>query len=222
MTFRPIRPHDAATLIAWRRSAGGAVEILMGRRHAGLAFAPGRYVFPGGRVDRSDAFVRPAGALRAEVAARLQRSATPRRAQALAAAAVRETFEETGLLLARPAEVPGRVPKGWADFAAAGMAPAFDCLDYVFRAITPPDRPRRFNARFFLVDGRHLHGTIRNSAELEDVAWVPTREVPKLSTIGVTLWALDEALAVLNTPPATTRPVPVVYMRRGQRHRTEE
>jgi 8-oxo-dGTP pyrophosphatase MutT (NUDIX family) len=217
----PIRPRDAATLIIHRATRGG-FEILMGRRHDSHIFAPGRYVFPGGRVDRSDRFVQPATDLRPEVAARLQRTASPGRARAIAAAAIRETFEETGLLLGRPAATPLRAPKGWEDFLARGMAPALDTLDYVFRAITPTGRPRRFNARFFLADARHISGEIEPSGELEDIGWFPVNKVAGLSTIGVTNWALNEAMKVLNTPDNKNRPVPVVYMRGGKRYRTEE
>src|SRR3546814_3707989 len=89
-------------------------EVLMSERIAAHVFVPENYVFPGGRVDRSDAFVQPATPLRPDVLERLSRSATPRRALALAMAAVRETFEETGLVVGRPVETPKtlrRTPK---------------------------------------------------------------------------------------------------------------
>src|SRR3546814_19531557 len=76
-------------------------------------------------------------------------------------AAVRETFEETGLVVGRPAETPKtlrRTPKGWEDFLATGMAPALDGMTYVARAVTPTGRPRRFNARFFVVDAQAISG----------------------------------------------------------------
>ena len=220
MTAPPIRPRDAATLIVHRRSGRG-VEILMGRRHASQVFMPGHYVFPGGRVDPGDHRVRPATPLRAEVAQQLERSATPGRARALAAAAVRETFEETGLMLGRPAA--GRpLPGGWEGFAEAGLAPAFDRLDYIFRAITPIGRPRRFNARFFMVEARHLSGAMRCSDELEDVDWVPTGEVAALPASPITHMALAEFLRVVDAPRAAAVPVPVTYLRGGRRFsRTE-
>src|SRR3546814_221205 len=108
-----LRPRDAATLIIVRRGKNGG-EVLMGERSAAHVFVPENYVFPGGRVDRSDAFVQPATPLRPDVLERLSRSATPRRALALAMAAVRETFEETGLVVGRPVETPKtlrRTPK---------------------------------------------------------------------------------------------------------------
>lgn len=145
----PIR--DASTLVLVRMR-GGTPEVLMGERSSGHVFYPHHYVFPGGRVDRGDGYVQPAADLRPEVMARLTASATPHRARALAMAAVRETFEEAGLILGAPADAPKRPPKGWADFYATGHGPALDRLTYIYRAVTPPDRPRRFNARFFVAD----------------------------------------------------------------------
>lgn len=221
MNDRPIRPRDAATVIVHRRTGSG-VEILMGRRHASHVFLPGNYVFPGGRVDPGDHRVRPATPLRAEVAQQLERAATPGRARALAAAAIRETFEETGLMLGRSAPSGLRLPAGWEAFAQAGLAPAFDRLDYIFRAITPTGRPRRFNARFFTVAAHHLSGEIRCSDELEDVNWVPTGEVAGLPTSPITHMALAEFLRLLDTPRTGAVPVAMTYLRRGRRHRRAE
>src|SRR5271154_3830318 len=98
---KAVRPRHAATLIVVRRD-GPAPRVLMGRRHGGHDFMPDKWVFPGGRVDRSDFHAPYATDLRPEVAAKLHLTAAPRRARALALAAVRETFEEAGLLLAKP------------------------------------------------------------------------------------------------------------------------
>src|SRR5262245_31715038 len=92
-----MRPRDAATLILVRQQ-GDIPEVLLGCRDAKHAFMPNRYVFPGGRVDRADARVPIATALDRHVNARLQKAATALRARALGVAAVRETFEETGLM----------------------------------------------------------------------------------------------------------------------------
>jgi len=145
----PIR--DAATLVLVRKHKG-VPEVLMGERSSGHVFYPHHYVFPGGRVDRSDGYVTPAAKLRPEVEARLNASATPRRAQALALAAVRETFEEAGLIIGQKADAPKRAPKGWGPFFETGYGPALDQLTYIYRAVTPTNRPRRFNARFFAAD----------------------------------------------------------------------
>src|SRR3546814_15717428 len=81
-----LRPRDAATLIIVRRGKNGG-EVLMGERSSAHVFVPENYVFPGGRVDRSDAFVQPATPLRQDVLELMSRSATPRRARAMAMAA---------------------------------------------------------------------------------------------------------------------------------------
>ncbi len=148
---RPPSIRDAATLVLVRMR-GRTPEVLMGERSSGHVFYPHHYVFPGGRVDRSDGYVTPATALRPDVAARLQATASPRRAQALALAAVRETFEEAGLILGAKAAAPARPPKGWGPFFETGYGPALDGLTYIYRAVTPPGRPRRFNARFFAAE----------------------------------------------------------------------
>lgn len=142
MTDLPIRA--AATVILARKTATGP-QILMGQRGAGAVFMPSKYVFPGGAVDAADADVPLATPLAADQAALLAAAPGP---QALAAAAIRELWEETGLALGRPGHWPGPVPAGWEGFAARGLCPAADGLRLVFRAITPPGRPRRFDARF--------------------------------------------------------------------------
>lgn len=218
---KTLRPRDAATLVLVRRRRGGA-EVLLGQRHGGHAFMPNRYVFPGGRVDPSDSRVKPATPLRADVAVRLARHCSPARARALAIAAVRETFEETGLMLAKPAPdgktVAGREP--WDAFHARGLAPALDGLDYIFHAITPPGRPRRFNARFFMADAEALSGDIAGSGELGDIKWLAIRDALELHIPDITQHVLVEAERLLKSPPAPDpdRSVPFYRTLRGRHH----
>src|SRR3954463_7191617 len=117
-----MRPRDAATLILVRMK-GRTPEVLMGCRAAKSAFMPNRYVFPGGRVDLADAHIPIATPLDRHVKARLLRAASERRARALGVAAVRETFEETGLILGKP--LKGGVKKDygehWRGFLDAGL-----------------------------------------------------------------------------------------------------
>ena len=181
------RPRDAATLIIYRRSRGGGIEVLMGERHAAHRFMPSRYVFPGGRVDARDSRVRIARPLGAATAARLRRKLSPPRARAMAVAAVRETFEETGLIIGAPDPAPDREPPaGWEAFFGAGSAPALDNLEYIARAMTPPIRPVRFNARFFIVESRHVSGEVRGNGELLDLNWFPLREAAGLELARIT------------------------------------
>ena len=145
----------------------------MGRRHGGHDFMPEKWVFPGGRIDRAD-FRAPFGSdLRPEVAARLAKTAPPPRARALALAAVRETFEEAGLLLATSA--PSRPAAGpWREFLANGALPDLSALDFIARAVTPPAAPKRFDARFFMADAERLLSLtpLADCGELEEIAWV--------------------------------------------------
>lgn len=157
----------------------------MGRRAARHRFVPHHYVFPGGRVDRADYDAVPRSPLRAPVLHKLCRSGDRRLAQALAVTAVRETWEETGLLL-------GTLRDG-------GLLPDLQHLDYVLRAITPAQSPIRFNARFFVVEARHLKGTLQGNGELLDLAWRPVAECLKLPIVDVTEYFLgrlqDDAFA---------------------------
>src|SRR4029079_13762353 len=100
-TYPYMRPRDAATLILVRMK-GRTPEVLMVCRDAHSAFMPNRYVFPGGRVDKADAHVPIATPLDRHVKARLLEAASVQRAQDIGVAAVREAFEETGLLLGKP------------------------------------------------------------------------------------------------------------------------
>jgi 8-oxo-dGTP pyrophosphatase MutT (NUDIX family) len=216
------RPRDAATLLLYRL-ANGRVEVLMGERHSRHRFMPNRYVFPGGRLDRADSHMRAAAELRPDVAARLARGCPApdpaRRARALALAAIRETFEETGLILGHPDPRPGAaVPKAWSEFAATGHVPALDVLDYIARAITPPYRPLRFNARFFVADASKARGEIAGSGELGNLSWLSMEEARRLPLMDITAIVLDRLAQYLAAPPPPdpARPVPLYRMRHGK------
>jgi len=202
-TYPYMRPRDAATLILVRMK-GKTPEVLMGCRAAAHAFMPNRYVFPGGRVDRADAHVPIATPLDRFVNARLQKAATALRARALAVAAVRETFEETGLMLAKPFKrgAPGKdFGEHWQGFLDTGMGPALDCLDLIARAVTPPGRPRRFNARFFMARAEDATGEIRHSSEMGDIRWVRLDEARELPLPTITGLILGEIGRLVKEPP---------------------
>jgi len=199
-----MKPRDAATLIMVRkpRNADGMPEVLMGCRGAGHVFMPNRYVFPGGRVDLADARVPIATPLRPEIDERLRRAATPQRARALAIAAIRETFEETGLIIGEKYDGKiGEVPKHWVGFLDQGLAPALHHLDYIARAVTPPGRPRRFNARFFMMDAEAVQGTMKDSTEIYDLRWVSLEAARKLPLPTITGLMLGEVALLLKEPP---------------------
>jgi 8-oxo-dGTP pyrophosphatase MutT (NUDIX family) len=198
-----VRPRDAATLILLDHS-GAAPRVLMGRRHPGHKFMPGKFVFPGGRVEASDRRMTIAGPLDAIVEEKLcahTRRPSPAFARALALAAIRETFEETGLALGVTDHgAPAGAPAGaWARFAATGVFPALDGLDFLARAITPPGRPRRFDARFFVCDAaliaHRAPGIVHAEAELVELIWTPLDEAERLDLPLITRVVLAELAA---------------------------
>lgn len=220
---RAVRPKDAATLIIVRRD-DSVPKILMGRRSDGHDFLPNKFVFPGGRVDRGDNMVRPHTDLRPEVEARLLKGCSTTKARALGMAAIRETFEETGLIVGRKADQPMQTRSpAWNAFAATGVAPVLDIMDYIGRAITPPFRHKRFDARFFMADAEHiagdLHDTSDASGELLEIHWVPIADAKQLELQGITLLMLDEVEKRLTLPTrkAAELPAPFYYFRNGKR-----
>jgi 8-oxo-dGTP pyrophosphatase MutT (NUDIX family) len=211
------RPKDAATLIL-TRGTSGLTEVLMGRRAPGHVFMASKWVFPGGRIERADYTAASATDLPHQDAARLARAGNARRARALALTAVRETFEETGLMLAEPAPVAS-VAGPWREFRAAGALPDLAALSYVARAITPPGRTRRFDARFFMADAKALlhPEPTAGSGELDEIAWMPLAEARALDLPAITRFVLGEVAERLVQP---RRPLPFVRMVRGA-HKVE-
>lgn len=187
------RPRLAASLILTRKRASGDVELLLGRRSGGHVFMPQKYVFPGGRVDRTDGYAPLAREPRAQVRDVLRRVLTERRARAAAAAALRETAEETGLLVARPGAI-SQPKAAWSPFAQAGVKPDAEPLELIARAITPPGRPRRFDAFFFQADVDAVHGAVdlAGSGELEDLRWASLEEAHGLDIPIITRFVLSE------------------------------
>ena len=192
----PVRPKDAAGLVLLRGSRD-APEVLMGRRHKRASFLPDIYVFPGGRLDDSDKA--PSGfpeKLDGSLARQLACGNRSREAMPLLRAAVRETFEETGLLLAADthAREARDQPPVWQAFSALGRRPAFETMDFVCRAITPVTSPKRFNTRFFLADGADMGGTLLGDGELVDLAWRPVEKMWSMEIVDVTEFVLREAI----------------------------
>lgn len=202
---RSVRPRDAATLIIVRRDAAKP-RVLMGRRGAGHDFMPDKWVFPGGRIDRSDFRAPTANELRPDVAAKLAEGAIPRRARALALSAIRETFEEAGLLLAQAAE-PRTVAGPWRDFFAIGALPDLEALDVIARAVTPPSRFKRFDARFFVAEADRLLSLERrpDCGELDEIAWVDLDEALALDLPDITRYVLRELQTRLENPDGPAR-----------------
>jgi 8-oxo-dGTP pyrophosphatase MutT (NUDIX family) len=185
-------PRDAATVMLLRPAASAAsgLEVYMLRRKASMAFAPGAFVFPGGSVDTRDADqqVAWAGPAPSEWAKVLD--APPDLARALVCAAVRETFEETGVLLAGPdadSTVTDWATESWeADRQALldrslslagllrerGLVLRSDLLRPWSRWITPEAEERRYDTRFFAAALPEQQRTRDVGGEADDVAWV--------------------------------------------------
>jgi 8-oxo-dGTP pyrophosphatase MutT (NUDIX family) len=225
---RHVVPVDAASLVILR-GRGRTAEVLMGRRRPRAAFLPNVYVFPGGRLDRGDAQAPPNVALRPEVEKKLRRRCRGSPALALALAALRETFEETGLLLCG---APGAQPPGagfdspfWRAYGAAGLTPDPGRLDYIVRAITPPGSPRRYNTRFFITRGDDARGALLGDGELLDLRWVRMADVDRtLDVVDVTSFVLKEAAIHMSATPnaRARRPATLMCYVNGRRRYIHE
>ena len=198
--------RDAATVIVLR-DTDTTPRILMGQRGAKAAFMPNKFVFPGGAVDAADAGVPLGTALPPACATRLDDDSPRGLGPALAAAAVRELYEETGQILGTPGDWPD-APPDWHAFAASGHLPHAGALRFVFRALTPPGRPRRFDARFFTVAAEALATDPDDfsaaSDELSHLQWVELAEARKFDMPFITEVVLSEVQSQLNGAPAPT------------------
>lgn len=204
------RLRDAASVVVLR-DVGARPRVLMGQRGARAAFMPSKFVFPGGAVDAADAQVPLARPLEEPHAARLaEHGDVPGGVTSLVAAGIRELWEEAGLVLGVPGDWPEPPPPGWEGFAATGHRPSAEGLRFVFRAITPPGRPRRFDARFLLVDAERLAGDPDDFSAAEDelgaLQWAPLDEVRRLDLPFITELVLAEVAAIARGEPQEAVP----------------
>jgi len=203
-------PVPAATVVLVRRGRSGP-EVLLTRRPASMAFAADMYVFPGGRVDPADAD--PALAARsvlsaAQAAAALGGDLEPDLALAAHVAAIRELFEEAGVLLADPPGGPGsRASLGAARSALVGGDATFraiaaelrlrlrtDLLVPLSRWVTPPIMPRRFDARFFAAELPAGARVSFEGDEVADHAWLtPAAALRAMAAGEIGMWVPTSA-----------------------------
>jgi 8-oxo-dGTP pyrophosphatase MutT (NUDIX family) len=192
-----LRPRDAATLILVDRTKA-LPRVLLGRRRPDMKFMPGKYVFPGGRVDRADRHVPTGDELADHETAKLlvdmKGAASPQKARALALAAVRETWEEAGIIIGAPsAEAKPPNDPSWRSFHEQGYLPRLAPLSFFARAITPPGRPRRFDTRFFCVEATHIaHQGTPPDDELSDLVWMAIEEARSLDLPPITRVILED------------------------------
>lgn len=221
-----VRIRDAATMLVIDRT-GAVPKVLLGRRHHGHKFMPGKYVFPGGRVEPSDRRMSAATPLDTRVEARLMkevRRPSAQKSRGFPLAAIRETFEETGLLLGtKSGVVPGKPSAQWAEFIKSGVAPDLAAVHFIARAITPPGRSRRFDTRFFAVDAKaiaaRVEGVVGPETELVELVWLPIEESMKLDMPGITMAVLEELKIRTKAGFTHDLPVPFYRMMRGKRIR---
>jgi 8-oxo-dGTP pyrophosphatase MutT (NUDIX family) len=221
------RPKDAATLILLDRS-GTVPKVLMGLRHQRHVFLPGKYVFPGGSVDAGDRLMSVGVPLDPRAETRLMKSVQrPSRvkAQALALAAIRETFEETGLFLGtRRDDAPGTPTGPWSAFAEERIHPDLSSVHFIARAITPPRRARRYDTRFFTADAsaiaHRIEGKVGPEAELTDLVWLPLDDIKsRVELLAITEIVLNDLKAQIEAGFSHDLPVPFYRVRHGRRVR---
>ncbi|WP_246541518.1 NUDIX hydrolase [Roseibium polysiphoniae] len=227
-----IRPKDAATLLILD-GKGKDTRVLMGRRHMRHTFMPGKFVFPGGRVDPADSRIPVAlgyhPVVEAKLSEQLKRPRTQSRVRAFALAAIRETFEEAGLFIGRRAEAIEslRLGKGFEDFAQRGIEPDLGPLRMIARAITPPNRSRRFDTRFLAVSADAIADRLESgtgpSGELEDIVWLTLDEAGAMDELPmITKRVLSDLGERLQSDPdlAPESPVPFYFFQRDDFQRT--
>lgn len=192
----PLRPSDAGTLILLDRK-GSTFNVLMGRRHMRHAFMPGKFVFPGGRTDPSDSRIAVASGLHPHEAAKLTAGAgrtSLARARAIALSAIRETYEEAGLLIGEKGSFAAGKAE-WQAFADHGVRPALAGLRMIARAITPPGRVRRYDTRFLAAWRSDVAAELPEGGptnELEELVWLPIAEAKRIDLPEITRTVLTE------------------------------
>ncbi|CAN1556749.1 MutT NTP pyrophosphohydrolases including oxidative damage repair enzymes [Rhabdaerophilaceae bacterium] len=219
-------PVDAASLVIVDRE-GPVPRFLMGKRHPNHRFMPSVFVFPGGRADTSDTHIPDSGALNAQTQALLlARMSKPSlaRARRLALAAVRETFEETGIVIGQPAHGTRAMRQPWSEFFATGYLPDLSNLEYFARAITPPRRTKRFDTRFFIVDSRAIRHTlpdvVTSESELTELAWLTVDDTVPLPLPAITRVILREIGQRLDAERSGRQPeIPFFFERYGRMQR---
>jgi len=219
---RALKPRDAATLVLVDRS-GEEPRILMGRRRASQVFLPNKFVFPGGRLDRGDWTAPALDDLREPEVERLlvdmKGNASTERARALALAAIREMFEEAGIVLGEAQQSAGSATNSrhptWRRFHEAGFLPKLSGLEFFARAITPPARPRRYDTRFFLADASAMATwTGKPDEELISLDWFTLTEARALDLPNITR-AIIEDLASRLRQTGKSSAVPYYSFRGG-------
>ena len=223
---KAVRPRDAATLIVVRQESKQP-KILMGKRAASHKFMPNKFVFPGGRLDVVDQRLVVPKSLNTPVMERLRKATQARvsdnKLRGLALAAIRETYEETGLIIGR--ETDNRLSSSnqvWQSYFDHGVEPPLEALDFICRAVTPTHRTRRFDTRFFMVYDEFIHTDPemmeKASGELLNLHWLTLAEARKLDLPAITRSVIDivEQRMQLDRPKQVRAAAPYYHMKHGK------
>jgi 8-oxo-dGTP pyrophosphatase MutT (NUDIX family) len=218
-SFPDSEPRDAATVMLIDR-AGAKAKVLLGRRHSGHKFMPGKFVFPGGRIEALDRSMSAVSELHPDTQAKLLVRVvdpSPELARGFALAAVRELAEETGLLLGAQGDTAPATPgEIWEEFAKAKVHPDLGQVHFIARAITPQGRPKRFDTRFFTADAtgiaQKIEGVVGPDSELVELVWVPIEEAATFDMPTITSVILEELAARVDAGMAHALPVPFYFM----------
>jgi 8-oxo-dGTP pyrophosphatase MutT (NUDIX family) len=183
---------------------------------------PNKFAFPGGGVDAADARVRSHTPYDPDTEVSLKKMSARKSPASLGLAAIRETFEETGLRIGvASANRAQSASHSWRCFFEASTVPSLSALTFVARAITPPGQRRRFDARFFMADISAIHGDPEDfsaaSGELTHLQWARLSEVRDLDLPFITRFILDFIEPRLHEPEKH-HPVPFTYERYGRDH----
>ena len=192
---KAVKPRDAATLIIVKQAKES--KILLGKRSMKHKFMPGKFVFPGGRLDYVDQRIKVPSELTNTVLTRLRRetrsNVSDAKLRGLALAAIRETFEETGLVIGWPStDVVRTTNNSWSQYFSHNVVPPLENMDFIARAITPPYRTRRFDTRFFMVHDSTIQSDPSKvssaSGELLDLLWLTINGLDRLTSPPLHEW----------------------------------
>lgn len=196
---RPVRPRNASSLVLYEKR-GEQIFLLMGKRAKGHKFLPDVFVFPGGRVDTADFSSECKAPLTEDVSKYL--SSPGSMSHAVATAAVRETYEETGLIIG--------------DVRDGQLYPDLSNLHYIARATTPSHNPIRFNTRFLMIDAKHAHGTLAGSGELIELQWFSVEDALRMPLVDVTEFVVGEVEKRLSNPTIEPNVIPIFTYLNGK------
>ena len=220
---KAVKPRDAATLIIVQQAK--EPRILLGKRSMKHKFMPGKFVFPGGRLDYVDQRIKVPSELSETVLARLRRetrsSVSDAKLSGLALAAIRETFEETGLVVGRPSPDEVRTTNhSWSQYFSHGVVPPLEDMDFIARAVTPPYRSRRFDTRFFMVHDSTIHSDPSKvssaSGELLDLHWLTLDEARQTDLPAITRMVIDLVEERLKIPQPLQQAQPARFVRNAK------